>query len=76
MLENFVPTYESTVTSNLWRDGAVLLGKTSNDEFAMNSENGQAVRAGFVRFKRNQRRRAARISDASCGCTVIAPAAS
>jgi len=37
MLENFVPTYESTVTSNLWRDGAVLLGKTSNDEFAMGS---------------------------------------
>ncbi|MFY9893138.1 MAG: Asp-tRNA(Asn)/Glu-tRNA(Gln) amidotransferase subunit GatA [Xanthobacteraceae bacterium] len=37
ILENFVPTYESTVTANLWRDGAVLLGKTNNDEFAMGS---------------------------------------
>ena len=35
ILDNFVPTYESTVTGNLWRDGAVLLGKTNNDEFAM-----------------------------------------
>src|ERR1044071_4407528 len=39
ILGNFVPTYESTVTSQLWRDGAVLLGKTNNDEFAMGSSN-------------------------------------
>jgi aspartyl-tRNA(Asn)/glutamyl-tRNA(Gln) amidotransferase subunit A len=39
ILENFVPSYESTVTANLWRDGAVLLGKLSNDEFAMGSSN-------------------------------------
>jgi aspartyl-tRNA(Asn)/glutamyl-tRNA(Gln) amidotransferase subunit A len=39
ILNNFVPTYESTVTANLWRDGAVLLGKTNNDEFAMGSSN-------------------------------------
>jgi aspartyl-tRNA(Asn)/glutamyl-tRNA(Gln) amidotransferase subunit A len=39
ILDNFVPTYESTVTSHLWRDGAVLLGKTNNDEFAMGSSN-------------------------------------
>jgi aspartyl-tRNA(Asn)/glutamyl-tRNA(Gln) amidotransferase subunit A len=39
ILEGFVPTYESTVTANLWRDGAVLLGKCNNDEFAMGSSN-------------------------------------
>jgi aspartyl-tRNA(Asn)/glutamyl-tRNA(Gln) amidotransferase subunit A len=39
ILENFVPTYESTVTANLWRDGAVLLGKLNCDEFAMGSSN-------------------------------------
>ena len=39
ILGNFVPAYESTVTSNLWRDGAVMLGKTNNDEFAMGSSN-------------------------------------
>jgi aspartyl-tRNA(Asn)/glutamyl-tRNA(Gln) amidotransferase subunit A len=39
ILDNFVPDYESTVTANLWRDGAVLLGKLNNDEFAMGSSN-------------------------------------
>jgi aspartyl-tRNA(Asn)/glutamyl-tRNA(Gln) amidotransferase subunit A len=39
MLDKFVPTYESTVTANLWRDGAVMLGKLNNDEFAMGSSN-------------------------------------
>ena len=39
ILDNFVPTYELTVTSQLWRDGAVLLGKTNCDEFAMGSSN-------------------------------------
>jgi aspartyl-tRNA(Asn)/glutamyl-tRNA(Gln) amidotransferase subunit A len=39
ILESFVPPYESTVTAQLWRDGAVLLGKLNNDEFAMGSSN-------------------------------------
>jgi aspartyl-tRNA(Asn)/glutamyl-tRNA(Gln) amidotransferase subunit A len=39
ILGNFVPTYESTVTANLWRDGAVMLGKLNLDEFAMGSSN-------------------------------------
>jgi aspartyl-tRNA(Asn)/glutamyl-tRNA(Gln) amidotransferase subunit A len=39
ILDGFKPAYESTVTSNLWRDGAVMLGKLNMDEFAMGSSN-------------------------------------
>src|SRR3984885_2298051 len=39
ILSNFVPPYESTVSQNLWDAGAVLLGKTNMDEFAMGSSN-------------------------------------
>jgi aspartyl-tRNA(Asn)/glutamyl-tRNA(Gln) amidotransferase subunit A len=39
ILDGFVPPYESTITSQLWRDGAVMLGKLNNDEFAMGSSN-------------------------------------
>ena len=39
ILSNFVPPYESTVTQNLWNAGAVMLGKTNMDEFAMGSSN-------------------------------------
>jgi aspartyl-tRNA(Asn)/glutamyl-tRNA(Gln) amidotransferase subunit A len=39
ILGGFKPTYESTVTANLWRDGAVMLGKLNMDEFAMGSSN-------------------------------------
>jgi aspartyl-tRNA(Asn)/glutamyl-tRNA(Gln) amidotransferase subunit A len=39
ILDDFKPPYESTVTSQLWRDGAVMLGKLNNDEFAMGSSN-------------------------------------
>jgi aspartyl-tRNA(Asn)/glutamyl-tRNA(Gln) amidotransferase subunit A len=39
ILDGFRPPYESTVTSNLWRDGAVMLGKLNMDEFAMGSSN-------------------------------------
>ncbi len=39
ILDGFKPEYESTVTGNLWRDGAVMLGKLNMDEFAMGSAN-------------------------------------
>jgi len=39
ILNNFIPTYESTVTQNLWDNGAILLGKLNCDEFAMGSSN-------------------------------------
>lgn len=39
ILEGFKPPYESTVTANLWKAGAVMLGKTNLDEFAMGSSN-------------------------------------
>jgi aspartyl-tRNA(Asn)/glutamyl-tRNA(Gln) amidotransferase subunit A len=39
ILDDFKPTYESTVTQNLWDAGAVMLGKLNNDEFAMGSSN-------------------------------------
>ena len=39
MLENFIPNYESTITNNLWNEGAFLLGKLNCDEYAMGSSN-------------------------------------
>ena len=43
ILKGFVPQYESTVTSQLWADGAVMLGKLNCDEFAMGSANETSV---------------------------------
>ncbi|MCR9214869.1 MAG: Asp-tRNA(Asn)/Glu-tRNA(Gln) amidotransferase subunit GatA [Proteobacteria bacterium] len=39
ILDGFTPKYESTVTANLWAEGAVMLGKANLDEFAMGSSN-------------------------------------
>ena len=46
MLEEFVPPYESTATDRLWQAGAVLIGKTNLDEFAMG---GSTETSAFVR---------------------------
>ena len=39
ILKTFEPPYESTITRNLWEEGAVMLGKLNMDEFAMGSSN-------------------------------------
>ncbi len=62
---DFVPPYESTVTSQLWRDGAVLLGKLNNDEFAMGSSNETSCFGPVVNpWRRRTRAVSARPPDA------------
>src|SRR4029453_3692585 len=55
ILDNFLPRYESTVSANLWRDGAVMLGKLNNDEFAMGSSNESSSFGPTVSPPRRQR---------------------
>src|SRR6266436_4809889 len=65
ILGEFKPPYESTVTSQLWRDGAVLLGKLNNDEFAMGSSNETSCFGPVVNpWRRSTRAVSARPSDA------------
>jgi len=54
ILDGFKPTYESTVTANLWRDGAVMLGKLNMDEFAMGSSNESSAYGPVVNPWRRQ----------------------
>ncbi|MEM9469841.1 MAG: Asp-tRNA(Asn)/Glu-tRNA(Gln) amidotransferase subunit GatA [Pseudomonadota bacterium] len=54
ILEGFVPRYESTVTTKLFADGAVMLGKLNNDEFAMGSANTTSYYGNVINpWKRN-----------------------
>ena len=54
ILGGFKPPYESTVTANLWRAGAVMLGKANMDEFAMGSAN---VTSAYGKVENPWRRR-------------------
>lgn len=54
ILDGFKPPYESTVSANLWADGAVMLGKLNMDEFAMGSSNETSYYSSVVNpWRRN-----------------------
>src|SRR5262245_5445363 len=76
ILDTFVPTYESTVTANLWRDGAVMLGKLNNDEFAMGSSNESSCFGPVVNpWRRRGSNVAALVPGGSSGGSAAAVAA-
>jgi aspartyl-tRNA(Asn)/glutamyl-tRNA(Gln) amidotransferase subunit A len=75
ILGNFVPPYESTVTSQLWRDGAVMLGKLNNDEFAMGSSNETSCFGPVVNPWRRDGSDAALVPGGSSGGSAAAVAA-
>jgi len=75
ILDNFIPSYESTVTANLWRDGAVLLGKTNADEFAMGSSNETSCYGAVVSPWRRRGSPAKLVPGGSSGGSAAAVAA-
>jgi len=75
ILDNFVPTYESTVSGQLWRDGAVLLGKTNNDEFAMGSSNETSFMGAVISPWRRQGSNTPLVPGGSSGGSAAAVAA-
>src|ERR1700686_1046656 len=75
ILGNFVPPYESTVTSQLWRDGAVMLGKLNNDEFAMGSSNETSCFGPVVNPWRREDSNTALVPGGSSGGSASAVAA-
>jgi aspartyl-tRNA(Asn)/glutamyl-tRNA(Gln) amidotransferase subunit A len=75
ILDHFVPSYESTVTANLWRDGAVLLGKTNADEFAMGSSNETSYYGAVVSPWRRRGTQARLVPGGSSGGSAAAVAA-
>ncbi|MGH7122430.1 MAG: Asp-tRNA(Asn)/Glu-tRNA(Gln) amidotransferase subunit GatA [Acetobacteraceae bacterium] len=76
ILEPFVPPYESTVTANLRRDGAVFLGKTNLDEFAMGSSTTNSAYGSTENpWKRRQDPGARLVPGGSSGGSAAAVAA-
>jgi len=76
ILGPFVPPYESTVTANLLRDGAVFLGKANLDEFAMGSSNMTSAYGPVENpWKRRQNPNAVLVPGGSSGGSAAAVAA-
>jgi aspartyl-tRNA(Asn)/glutamyl-tRNA(Gln) amidotransferase subunit A len=76
ILEPFVPPYESTVTTNLLRDGAIFLGKANMDEFAMGSSNMTSAFGPVENpWKRRQDESAVLVPGGSSGGSAAAVAA-
>jgi aspartyl-tRNA(Asn)/glutamyl-tRNA(Gln) amidotransferase subunit A len=75
ILGDFLPTYESTVSANLWRDGAVMLGKLNNDEFAMGSSNESSFFGPVISPWRRQGANTPLVPGGSSGGSAAAVAA-
>jgi len=75
ILDGFTPTYESTVTANLWNAGAVMLGKLNNDEFAMGSSNETSYYGPVVNPWRRKGSNAKLVPGGSSGGSSAAVAA-
>ncbi|MCJ2133592.1 Asp-tRNA(Asn)/Glu-tRNA(Gln) amidotransferase subunit GatA [Methylobacterium sp. J-026] len=75
ILETFEPHYESAVSANLWRDGAVMLGKLNLDEFAMGSSNETSAYGNVVSPWRRAGSDAPLVPGGSSGGSAAAVAA-
>ncbi len=75
ILDKFQPTYESTVTANLFREGAVMLGKLNMDEFAMGSSNETSYYGPVTNPWRRNTSNAALVPGGSSGGSAAAVAA-
>jgi aspartyl-tRNA(Asn)/glutamyl-tRNA(Gln) amidotransferase subunit A len=75
VLDGFTPTYESTVSANLWAAGAVMLGKLNNDEFAMGSSNETSYYGPVVNPWRRKDSNAKLVPGGSSGGSSAAVAA-
>ncbi len=75
VLDGFKPTYESTITANLWADGAVMLGKLNMDEFAMGSSNETSCYGPVINPWRSDSGNADLVPGGSSGGSAAAVAA-
>ncbi len=75
ILKGFEPHYESAVSANLWRDGAVMLGKLNLDEFAMGSSNETSAFGNVISPWRRKGSEAPLVPGGSSGGSAAAVAA-